>query len=210
MLKIKRLLIESIICLSLTSIAFCYRNEIGEGFVYSYQRILPGHSKPAPDNDSKSISMQAILQLQQQAQLIQNPAPVNNETNDSEKLQTLNDALHELESAEDEYDREIAVMALGEFTDVAAKQGMITALHDTSKLVTTQAIRQINHWQDSADRTELLLLALENMDDEIVEQTLRTITVVEDKRLIARIKQFRKHRNPDIRDAAQLALNLAP
>ncbi|CAD6879644.1 hypothetical protein [Methylomonas albis] len=210
MSKIKRLFIETIICLSLTGIALCYRNEIGEGFVYSYQRILPGHSKPAADNDSNSIKMRANLQLQQQAQLILNPAPVNNETSDNEKLEILNDALHELESAEDEYDREIAVMTLGDYTDVAAKQGMITALHDTSKLVTTQAVRQINHWQNPADRTELLLLALENMDDEIVEQTLRTITMVEDKRLIARIKQLRKHRNPDIRDAAQLALNLAP
>jgi len=115
-----------------------------------------------------------------------------------------------LDSAEDEYDRELAVMELGELKGTEAQQGIRTALHDTSNLVVSQAIRQINKWQNPAERTALLLIALQNQNDDIVEQTLLTITEVEDKKLIARLRQLGNHPNPDIRNAAKLALNLAP
>jgi len=104
----------------------------------------------------------------------------------------------------------MAVMTLGELHSAEARQGIVTALHDESKLVVSQAIRQINKWPDAASRTEMLLTALGSNNEEIVEETLLAINDVDDKRLIARLKQLSKHANPDIREAANLALNLAP
>jgi HEAT repeat protein len=164
----------------------------------------PAAPKPIPDK------AQIDFLLQQQYQKSLNQQPEEDELSDSERLQMLEDALHELDTAEDESDRELAVMTLGELHSAEARQGIVTALHDESKLVVSQAIRQINKWPDAAIRTEMLLTALGSNNEEIVEETLLTINDVDDKRLIARLKQLSKHANPDIREAANLALNLAP
>lgn len=167
---------------------------------------LPLQQEPLPVQNKAEID----LLIQQQYQKAVSQAPEEDELSDSEKLQMLEEALHELDAAEDEYDRELAVMTLGELTGAEAKQGIVTALHDDSNLVVSQAIRQIDKWQDPAERTEMLLIALQSHDDDVIEQTLLSISVVEDQKLIARLKQLSKHANPDIREAAQLALNLAP
>lgn len=167
--------------------------------------LLPEH-KALPAHNKAEID----LFIQQQYQNAVSQPPEEDELSDSEKLQMLEEALHELDAAEDEYDRELAVMTLGELTGAEAKQGIVTALHDDSNLVVSQAIRQIDKWQDPAERTEMLLIALQSHDDDVIEQTLLSISVVEDQKLIARLKQLSKHANPDIREAAQLALNLAP
>lgn len=166
---------------------------------------ISGKAQPVADKSR----IDALIQRQYQNTLNKSPLPAD-ELSDSEKLRILDDALHELNSAEDAYDREVAVMALGELTGAEAKQGIITALHDESKLVVTQAIHQINRWHNAEERTEMLLAALDSHDDEVVEQTLLTISVVDDKKLVNRLKLFGHHPNPDIRAAAEQALNLAP
>jgi HEAT repeat protein len=170
------------------------------------------HQAPANNAESNPAQTKAQVEfvLQQQAQKIANQEPVEDLLSNSEKLQKLDDALHQLDNAEDEYDRELAVMELGELTGAEAKQGIITALNDSSNLVVSQAIRQINKWQDTTDRTDMLLTALQSHNDDTIEQTLLTINSVADKKLIARLKQLSKHNNRDIRAAAKLALNLAP
>lgn len=151
-----------------------------------------------------------FIQQQYLKTLSEQQTELADDLSDSEKLQLLEKALHEFDSASDEYDREQAIMTLGELTGAEAKQGVINGLHDESGIVVSQAIRQINKWQNTSERTDMLLIALQSFNDDIVEQTLLAITVVEDKKLIARLKQLSKHENPNIREAAKLALNLAP
>jgi len=212
-MKISKILLGLTIFGSISAIIRLeHQYKIVESMVIAYKQISGNDSPPAPNSKPELTPVakaQIDLLLQQQAQKAFNPPPEDDELSDSEKLQKLNDALHQVDNAEDEYDRELAVMELGELRGAEAKQGIVTALHDNSNLVVTQAIRQIDKWQDPAERTALLLIALQNQNDDIVEQTLLTITEVEDKRLIARLKQLSKHHNPGIRDAAKLALNLA-
>lgn len=148
------------------------------------------------------------FQIQQQYQRILNQQGRDART-EEERLKELNGALSTLDHATDEYDRELAVMVLGSLDDVLAKQGLLTALRDESWIVVTQAIRQITKRANSPERNEMLLTALQHNDDEIVLETLSAINAVDDQKLISRLKQLTKHPNPEIRDAANLALNLA-
>lgn len=198
-----------------TVLYFAYQNDAYKIIFDAYQQFGGiDDEKPdsVPQQEPQSVRSNAEVDLliQQQYQKTLSQAPEEDELSDSEKLQMLEEALHELDTAEDEYDRELAVMTLGELTGAEAKQGIVTALHDESNLVVSQAIRQIDKWQDPAERTEMLLIALKSQNDDIVEQTLLSISVVEDPKLITRLKQLSKHANADIREAAQLALNLAP
>jgi HEAT repeat protein len=192
-----------------------YQNGADKAILNAYRQLSIIDTKPAPDTRqpprvSAEMKAQADLLLQQQYQKIISQPPAEDPLSDSEKPQKLDEALHDIDSAEDEYDRELAVMTLGELNGAEAKQGIITALSDESNLVASQAIRQINKWQNPMDRTEMLLTALQSQNDDIIEQTLLTISIVDDKKLVARLKQLTKHANPDIRDAAKLALNLVP
>ena len=213
MIKINRVLIGMLCCTALVVSEVHYKNEISQAIIEAYHLISGIDNTSFPSNQSKALpaplKTQVEFILQQQSQHI-TQAPIVEELDDAERLQKLDDALHQLEQAEDEYDRELAVMDLGELRGAAAKQGLLTALNDDSSLVVTQAIRQINNWQDPSARTDMLLAALASENPETVEQTLLTINVVSDKRLIARLKQLGKHNNGEIRDAAKLALNLAP
>lgn len=187
--------------------------ELTDALVQTYKTIstqnIPPTAKPNPVSTQQKAKIN--FNLQQQYQKILNQQGGQQESfNEDEKLELLNSALSQLEQAEDAYDRELAIMTLGELNGPEAKQGIITALNDESDLVVSQAIRQINKWQNPAGRTEMQLTALQNSNDDIIEQTLLSISVVEDKKLIARLKQLLKHANPDIREAAHLALNLAP
>lgn len=197
------------------TVYLAYQNEAHNIIIEAYQQFN-GSDDEKPDSSLEQETLpvhnkaEIDLLIQQQYQKAASQMPEEDELSDSEKLQMLDEALHELDTAEDEYDREVAVMTLGELRGAEAKQGIITALHDESDLVVSQAIRQIDKWQDQADRTEMLLTALQSQNDDMVEQTLLSISNAEDKKLIARLKQLSKHANPDIREAAQLALNLAP
>lgn len=197
-----------------TSLYLAYQNGADKAIFDAFRQLSRTDAKPADATEQKPIpaevKAQATQVIQQQYQKNLNEPFVEDELSDSEKLQMLDDALREIDSAEDEYDRELAVMTLGELKSAEAKQGIITALNDESNLVTSQAIRQINKWPDPADRTDMLLTALQSQNDDIIEQTLLSISVVDDKKLVARLKQLTKHANPDIREAAKLALNLAP
>lgn len=169
---------------------------------------------PSPKTESKPISPQQKAEIdfhiqQQYQKTLSHQEHQQEILSEEEKLEILTSALTELDHAEDEYDRELAVMTLGETDDPLAKQGLLTALQDESAIVVTQAIRQINQWPNASGRTEMLLTALQHPDDEIVLETLLRINVVDDPRLVARLKQLRQHHNPEIRDAANLALNLA-
>lgn len=213
MITIKHVLIGLMCCAAIAVSIVSYKGEISRTILDSYKQASgignPSVASKNPKSVPAPLKTQVDFLLQQQAQKVIQ-APVENELSDSEKMQKLNDALQQLDSAEDEYDRELAVMELGELQGAAAKQGLMTALNDDSKLVVSQAIRQINNWQDPPARTELLLAALRNENPQTIEQTLLTINVVNDKRLITRLNQLSKHHNGDIRDAAKLALNLAP
>ncbi len=204
-MKIKRLLFNLIICAGL--IAFGYQYQVGDKIINVYRQFSAVDTAPPKQTQVKA---EVDLLLQQQSQKVLSPQPIEEALSDSEKLQKLDAALHELNTAADEYDRELAVMELGELQGLDAKQGLINALHDDANLVVTQAIRQINNWQDQAQRTDMLLMALQSPNDDIIEQTLLVLNVVEDKKLINRLRQLSKHHNPDIRQAAKLALNLAP
>lgn len=205
-----------LLCLTICGLVIygAYQPQTKQWILDAYQQLASGSTSIGPDNRPapKPIpdKTQIDFLLQQQYQKTLNQQPEEDELSDSERLQMLEDALHELDTAEDESDRELAVMTLGELHSAEARQGIVTALHDESKLVVSQAIRQINKWPDAAIRTEMLLTALGSNNEEIVEETLLTINDVDDKRLIARLKQLSKHANPDIREAANLALNLAP
>lgn len=197
-----------------TAMVFGYQSQIKAKIVDAYRRFSSVETVSVPNNNSAptpaQIKGRIDLLLQQKAQMVLSQPPLEDELSEEDKLQKLNDALHRLDSAEDEYDRELAVMELGALKGAEAKQGISTALHDASNLVVSQALRQINKRQDPTERTELLLIALRSHNDDIVEQTLLTITEVEDKKLIARLRQLSNHQNSDIRHAAKLALNLAP
>lgn len=210
-------IIKLLLGFSIISVAlyFAYINKIDETIIDTYHQLSKtGEANPGlaakPESRPTYTKAQVDLLIQQQYQKTLSQASDEDELSDSEKLQMLEEALHELNSGEDEYDRELAVMTLGELKSAEAKQGMVTALHDESELVVSQAIRQIDKWQDSAERTEMLLIALQSNNDDMLEQTLLSISVVEDKKLIARLKQLAKHDNRDIREAAQMTLNLAP
>ncbi|MGZ4958326.1 MAG: HEAT repeat domain-containing protein [Methylomonas sp.] len=197
------------------AVYLAYQNNVHQLIFDAYQQ-LSGADDAEPASEPRQ-QLQPVLSkpeidllIQQQYQKAASQMPDEDELSDSEKLQMLDEALHELDTAEDEYDREVAVMTLGELQGAEAKQGIITALHDESDLVVSQAIRQIDKWQEPTERTEMLLTALQSQNDDMVEQTLLSISQVDDKKLIARLKQLSKHLNPNIREAAQLALNLAP
>jgi len=166
----------------------------------------PIHSNTISRKQKAEIDLQFQHQYQKmlhQQEFRQEPS------SDEEKLEMLNDALTELDHAEDEYDREVAVMTLGELDGPLVMQGLLTALHDHSSIVVTQAIRQINKWPNSLERTEMLLKVLQHPNDEIVLDTLTAINIVDNQKLVERLKELSKHHNPEIRDAANLALNLA-
>lgn len=191
-----------------------YHDEVSKKISDAFMQQTSIDTNRVNDNNSGPVDTQIKAQADQfirqqlQQKLIREPEE--DELSEREKLQMLAEALHELDTAEDEYDREFAVTTLGELNSAEAKQGLITALNDESDLVVFQAIRQINKWQNAGDRTEMLLSALQSHNDDVIEQTLRSISAVEDQKLIMRLKQLSKHANPDIREAAQLALNLAP
>ncbi len=198
-----------------TVLYLAYENDAYKIIIDAYQQLAGiDETKPSSDAPQKQAPVlskaEVDLLIQQQYQKTLSQTPEEDELSDSDKLQMLDEALHELDTAEDEYDRELAVMTLGELNGAEAKQGIITALHDESDLVVSQAIRQINKWRDPSDRTDMLLIALQSKNDDIIEQTLLSISIVEEKKLIARLNQLSKHDNPDIREAARLALNLAP
>lgn len=214
MIKNRNVLLYLVTGIGIACAAITYKNEISIAVPAMFETLssLSERSAPNPRPDAANAPLKAEVNLliQQQAQKITAQAPVEDEPSDAENLQNISDALTELEHAEDEYDRELAVMALGGLQGPAAQQGLLTALRDSSDLVVTQAIRQINSWQDPKIRTDMLLIALQSDDQRILEQTLTTITAVDDKRLTTRLKQLSKHSDSEIREAAKLALNLAP
>ena len=164
---------------------------------------------PSPLTPTQKAEIDAQIQQQYQKLLSQQQAPEQKPSSKEEKQEMLDHALSELDHAEDEHDREVAVMTLGEMSGNQAKLGLLNALQDTSGLVVTQTIRQISKWPNPSERIDMLLAALQHPNDEIVLETLLTINLVDDKKLITRLKQFTKHSNPEIGDAARLALNLA-
>ncbi|MCQ8104610.1 HEAT repeat domain-containing protein [Methylomonas sp. SURF-2] len=201
-----------------TAIAYAgYKNNFLQFLIDAYQNTeITAVDNPEPSKQRHppefNANQQADLLIQQQYQKIlsEQAEELEDELTDGEKLQLVEAALRELANADDEYDREQAIMTLGTLSGSEAKQGILDGLRDESGIVVSQAIRQINQWRNTDERTEMLLIALRHVDDDVVEQTLLEINAVEDKKLLARLNQLSKHHNPSIRAAAELALNLAP
>lgn len=206
----KRLINFFFIAMPLTVIVYSiYDKNLQEALPNRFQMQPAPTLAKSPSQNQHNTPQQALInaQIQQQYQKLLNQAPNPDQTDIQVQLE---EALLEFHESDDPFDRELAIMKLGELQGEQTLEAMSDALHDPSPIVITQAIRQINHWQDPEQRAKLLLTALQNPDDDIVEQTLLSINMVEDKKLINRLKQLSKHHNSDIKNAAKLTLNLVP
>jgi hypothetical protein len=133
-----------------------------------------------------------------------NPAEVT-----ADDAETLQEALSDFYSSEDEQDRETALMTLGEYPDPKAKEAILYALNDPEDIVREQAVSQISNWEDEKERQQMLLTALNNDKPEIVVLALESVDVLDDPALIQKIKELRNDKNEDISEAAKTALELA-
>lgn len=164
---------------------------------------------PLPKIPLKPDVNQINQLLQQKVLQEMNRQPVYRNSNNPDDLSMLKEALNALYSAEDAQDRELAVMILGEFTDQKAKEGIIDALKDPDALVREQAVSQIDEWSDQNERTQMLLMALNNDFPDIVVYTLESISEIDDPFLLERLKTLSEDKNEDVREAARAALDLA-
>lgn len=121
----------------------------------------------------------------------------------------IEEALLALHTDQDAQERELAVMTLGEYASNEAKEGILFALDDPGMNVREQAVIQISEWGDAKERQQLLIAALKNNNADIVVLTLKSISEVDDPRLIERLNSLSTDKNEQIREAAKLALALA-
>lgn len=156
---------------------------------------------------SPEVKLHATNQIQQQYQQIM--ATEFGHGRDNLDAGNLTELVTQAREAQDEYDRELAIMALGETASPEAKSTIMASLNDSSNIVRTQAIRQIDRWPNDQERNAMLIEALNSHDIENLETVILAITRVDDRRLINKLKHLAKHADPDIRQAAKAALNLA-
>ncbi|MGJ0486407.1 MAG: HEAT repeat domain-containing protein [Methylomicrobium sp.] len=128
---------------------------------------------------------------------------------DAEDLETLQEALNDFYSAEDEQDREAALMTIGEYPDPKAKEALLYALNDPEDSVREQAVSQISNWEDEKERQQMLLIAMGNDKPEIVVLALESVAELDDPALLAKVKELSNDKNEDISEAAKTALEMA-
>lgn len=124
----------------------------------------------------------------------------------AEDMETLQEALNDFYSSEDEQDRETALMNLGEYPDPKAKEAILYALNDPADIVREQAVSQISNWEDENEQQQMLLTALSNDKQDIVVLALESIVELDDPALIQKVKELSSNKNEDISEAAKAAL----
>jgi hypothetical protein len=128
---------------------------------------------------------------------------------DPDDLQTMEGALNDFYSSEDEQDRESAMMILGEYPFPKAKEAILYALNDPEESVREQAVSQISAWENEKDRREMLLTALNNDKPEIVVLALESITEYDDPALMEKIKELSNDKSEEVSESAKNALEIA-
>ncbi|WP_024298509.1 HEAT repeat domain-containing protein [Methylomicrobium lacus] len=167
----------------------------------------PAQSTSSPTTPSSTNQINDLLRQGTQAPLASNNPEGIDDT--QEDLETLQEALNDFYSAEDEQDREAALMTLGEYPDPKAKEAILYALNDPEDSVREQAVNQITSWEDEKERQQMLLTALTNDKPDIVVLTLESISELDDPALMQKIKELSNDKNEDISEAAKTALEMA-
>jgi HEAT repeat protein len=132
------------------------------------------------------------------------------ETNDGNlNQQDFNNALNDLETAEDEEDRAYAVTVIGLSNKKEAIPAMIKALDDPSSLVRQEALERILGWPDDKQQEIMIIAALKSKDPDLVYVALESLYETHNKALLLQIKKLRKNKDVDIaRLASEVYENL--
>lgn len=162
---------------------------------------------------NKETKNNALTQLMQQGgSKVPTNSPIPeavDETPPPDDMETMQEALNDFYSSEDEQDRETALMTLGEYPDPKAKEAILYALNDPEDIVREQAVSQISNWEDEKERQQMLLMALSNDKPEIVVLALESIAELDDPALIQKVKELSSNKNEDISEAAKAALEMS-
>ncbi len=161
--------------------------------------------KPATALNSNQISQL----LQQKATMAMNPPPILRDSEDPEDIEAMQEALNDFYSAEDEQDREAALMTLGEYSDPKAKEAILYALNDPEESVREQAVSQISNWENEKERQQMLLAAMSNDKPEIVVLALESIAELDDPALMQKVKELSNDKDDNVSEAAKSALEMA-
>ena len=165
--------------------------------------------QPLPTDKPELSSSQVNQLLRQKAIAAMNPPPIVRDSENQEDIETMEEALNDFYSSEDEQDRESALMTLGEYPDPKAKDALLYALNDPDDSVREQAVNQISNWEDETERQQMLLTALNNDKPEIVVLALESIAELDDPALLEKIKELSNDKNEDVSEAAKSALEMA-
>lgn len=171
------------------------------------------HTKPKTVSDTvekdnlKQNQIKALLQ-QRYTGVVEQESTKDGNIEDVDNKAMIEEALRDLYTSQNEQDRELAVMTLGEYVTPKTKEGLLFALDDPDIIVREQAVIQISEWEDEKERQQMQLIALSNDSIDIVIQTLESITEINDNRLIERLNKLIKNKNKNISEAADLALDL--
>jgi hypothetical protein len=178
-----------------------------------YQNLMNMHTKPKTVSDTvekdnlKQNQIKALLQ-QRYTGVVEQESTKDGSIEDVDNKAMIEEALRDLYTSQNEQDRELAVMTLGEYVTPKTKEGLLFALDDPDIIVREQAVIQISEWEDEKERQQMQLIALSNDSIDIVIQTLESITEINDNRLIERLNKLIKNKNKNISEAADLALDL--
>jgi hypothetical protein len=178
-----------------------------------YLNLMNMHTKPKTVSDTvekdslKQNQIKALLQ-QRYTGVVEQESTKDGNIEDVDNKAMIEEALRDLYTSQNEQDRELAVMTLGEYVTPKTKEGLLFALDDPDIIVREQAVIQISEWEDEKERQQMQLIALSNDSIDIVIQTLESITEINDNRLIERLNKLIKNKNKNISEAADLALDL--
>jgi hypothetical protein len=199
------LLAASIITVALFATYFGYFSNQGNDTNSS--EIITEQSQPFIQAQTETKSHTINQLLQKSPKIAPNDLASETPSDIGENdIETMEEALNEFYSAEDEQDREAALMTLGEYPDPKAKEAILYALNDPADIVREQAVSQISNWEDEKEQQQMLLMALNNDKHEIVVLALESIAELDDPALIQKVKELSSNKNEDISEAAKAAL----
>jgi hypothetical protein len=158
----------------------------------------PDHPPTAPHPKAKPrISAEVQLHLKQVFDSLNGPSF--SETNDSNRdQQDFNNAINDLETAEDEEDRAYAVTVIGLSNKKEAIPAIIKALDDPSSLVRQEALERILGWPDDKQQEVMMIAVLKSKDMDMVYVALESIYETNNKALLRQINRLRKSKDNDI------------
>lgn len=206
------------VCTLITAMAALNHERLSALANYIFASLIGNEASSEPpkeiqnDANSSQTPDQIKQLLQQKALEAMNPPPLETDSKDPEDLEdleTMEEALNDFYSSEDEQDRESALMILGEYPDPKAKEAILYALNDPENAVREQAVSQIGNWEDEKERQQMLLTALQNDHPEIVVLALESVAEIDDPALAQKIKELSNDKNEDISEAAKVALDMA-